>query len=58
MLVLTMVVGEAQDRVHLIDVDDPANKELVQFEQVRSFPTIMVVQVSDDSEVEDRCFST
>ncbi|EKX37356.1 hypothetical protein GUITHDRAFT_116469 [Guillardia theta CCMP2712] len=37
-------LGEAQDRVHLIDVDDPANKELVQFEQVRSFPTIMVVQ--------------
>lgn len=37
-------LGEAQDRVHLIDVDDPANKDLVQFEGVTSFPTIVVVQ--------------
>jgi len=36
--------GEAADRVHLIDVDDPANKQLVQFEGVTSFPTIVVVQ--------------
>lgn len=37
-------LGEAQSRVHLIDVDDPANKELVQFQGVTSFPTIVVVQ--------------
>jgi hypothetical protein len=36
--------GEAADRVHLIDVDNPANKQLVQFEGVTSFPTIVVVQ--------------
>ena len=37
-------LGEATSRVHLIDVDDPANKALVQFEGVSSFPTIVVVQ--------------
>jgi thiol-disulfide isomerase/thioredoxin len=37
-------LGEAQARVHLIDVDDPANKDLVQFQGVTSFPTIVVVQ--------------
>jgi len=37
-------LGEAQSRVHLIDVDDPANKQLVQFQGVTSFPTIVVVQ--------------
>ena len=37
-------LGEAAGRVHLIDVDDPANKQLVQFQGVTSFPTIVVVQ--------------
>lgn len=39
-----MDLGEAAKRVHLIDVDDPQNAELVKFQGIDSFPTIVVVQ--------------
>uniref|UniRef100_A0A6T8IQ88 Thioredoxin domain-containing protein n=1 Tax=Hemiselmis andersenii TaxID=464988 RepID=A0A6T8IQ88_HEMAN len=37
-------LGESQDRVHLIDVDDPENANLVAYQGVKSFPTIVAVE--------------
>jgi len=40
-------LGEARQRIHLIDVDDEANEALVAFQGVTSFPTVVVVQGDD-----------
>uniref|UniRef100_A0A7S0V9G1 Thioredoxin domain-containing protein n=1 Tax=Hemiselmis tepida TaxID=464990 RepID=A0A7S0V9G1_9CRYP len=37
-------LGNSQSRVHLIDVDDPENANLVAYQGVKSFPTIVAVE--------------
>jgi len=37
-------LGTSQSRVHLIDVDDPVNSKLVEYQGIKSFPTIVAVE--------------
>mmetsp|Transcript_16354 Transcript_16354/g.32313 ORF Transcript_16354/g.32313 Transcript_16354/m.32313 type:complete len:242 (-) Transcript_16354:298-1023(-) len=37
-------LGESEGKLHLIDVDDPKNADLVAYQGVKSFPTVVAVQ--------------